>query len=139
MTTRAWGEEYRTIMVCVDTFQDGTLHGRLYNRYLEEGKAFCSLLEFLQEMERILDRMDFPKAFHTARSFAPRVAAESRIPMLESRVGQKATFAVKVLFRQNASWQGSVTWLEGKQEKSFRSALELVFLLSSALEYQQAS
>lgn len=139
MTTRAWGEEYRTILVCVDSFQEGILYGRLFNRYLEEGKAFGSLMEFLQEMELLLERMDFPKAFHSSRTFAPRVAAESRTPILESRTGQKATFAVRILFRQNASWQGSVTWLEGKQEQSFRSALELIFLLNSALEYQQAS
>jgi hypothetical protein len=44
-----------------------------------------------------------------------------------------------VLFRQNASWQGSITWMEGKQEQSFRSALELIFLMNSALEYQKAS
>lgn len=49
------------------------------------------------------------------------------------REGRCATFAVRVLFRQNASWQGSVSWLEGSREESFRSALELAFLMDSAL------
>ena len=45
-----------------------------------------------------------------------------------------ATFAVRVLFRQNASWQGEVTWLEGKREESFRSVLELILLMDGALQ-----
>jgi hypothetical protein len=44
---------------------------------------------------------------------------------------------VRVLFRQNASWQGSVTWMEGRQEESFRSALELLLLMKSALDQKQ--
>ncbi|MBQ3147093.1 MAG: hypothetical protein IJB91_05120 [Oscillospiraceae bacterium] len=59
--------------------------------------------------------------------------------MSQSRPGDLATFAVKILFRQNASWQGSVTWLEGKREQSFRSVLELILLMSTALETQKAS
>ena len=41
--------------------------------------------------------------------------------------------SVRILFRQNASWQGSVLWREGGQEERFRSALELVLLMDSAL------
>jgi hypothetical protein len=41
---------------------------------------------------------------------------------------------VRVLFRQNASWQGSLTWLEEGKEESFRSVLELLLLMHSALD-----
>jgi len=53
--------------------------------------------------------------------------------------GEQETFDVKILFRQNASWQGSVVWLEQKQEQSFRSVLELILLFDSALTQKQAS
>jgi len=43
----------------------------------------------------------------------------------------------RILFRQNASWQGSVVWVEGRQEERFRSALELVLLMDSALTAQK--
>ena len=56
-----------------------------------------------------------------------------------SHVGELATFAVRVLFRQNTSWQGSITWCEGKREEPFRSVLELILLMSTALEYPKAS
>ena len=41
------------------------------------------------------------------------------------------TFCVNVLYRRNGTWQGQVTWVEGKKTVSFRSVLELLKLLES--------
>ena len=43
---------------------------------------------------------------------------------------------VRIQFRQNASWQGTVQWLEGKKTLPFRSMLELVHLLREATEME---
>lgn len=139
MPTKVRGEEYRTIHVCVDGFQEGVLRGRFFNQSLAEGKAFGCLSQFLLEIEKTLDAMDFPRAYTVLRTFRPEGITEASPPREEHQRGQLATFAIRVLFRQNASWQGSITWMEGKQEQSFRSALELIFLMNSALEYQKAS
>ena len=40
---------------------------------------------------------------------------------------------MRVLFRQHASWQGELLWLEKDARQSFRSALELITLMDSAL------
>lgn len=45
----------------------------------------------------------------------------------------KGTFVVKVLNTQNATWQGTINWLEGERTEAFRSALELIKLVDSAL------
>ena len=132
MMTKAWGNEYRTTTVCVDSYENGVLRGRFYNPYLEEGRRFESLAQFLLEMERALDTMEFPKSFTAVRTFAP-LPGERSSPEVEFCAGDMATFAVRIIFRQNASWQGAVQWLEGRQEQSFRSALELIFLLDNAL------
>ena len=137
--TRIWGEEYRTTLICVDSYHNGILQGRFYNPHLNNGKAFHSLTHFLQEMEQTLNLMDFPKAFTATRTFAKPPESVAGLPESESQIGEQATFAVKILFRQNASWQGSVTWLEGKREQSFRSVLELILLMNSALVQEQAS
>lgn len=42
-------------------------------------------------------------------------------------------FQIKILFRQNATWQGSLLWLDRQQEAQFRSVLELLELLDSVL------
>ena len=44
------------------------------------------------------------------------------------------TFVIKVMDTQNATWQGTVTWTDGKRTEPFRSALELIKLIDSALE-----
>ena len=45
----------------------------------------------------------------------------------------KQTFLVEVVDQQNASWQGSVKWMNKGQKEHFRSALELIRLIDSAL------
>ena len=133
MATRAWGNEYRLITVCIDSYEEGILAGRLYNPYWETGKEFRSATQFLSAIEQTLDTMDFPRSFTITRSFTNTSRWKTGPPEEEGRAGKMATFAVKVLFRQNASWQGSVSWIEGGQEQGFRSALELIFLMDGVL------
>ena len=53
---------------------------------------------------------------------------------IESQKGQKATFILQVKFRQNASWQGTIRWVEKKETVHFRSALEFIKIIDSARE-----
>lgn len=43
------------------------------------------------------------------------------------------SFLVRILDTQNATWQGTVIWTEEDRTVSFRSALELIRLLDSAV------
>ena len=128
------GNEYRTTIVCIDSYEDGVPVGRFYNPYCPEGKSFSSLTRFLVSMEEMLDEMHFPQSFLAKRSFADAApvfvseTAENKNP-----VGALGTFLVKVLFRQDADWQGSVTWVEGGRDESFRGVLELILLMDGAL------
>lgn len=127
------GNEYRTTVVCVDTYEKQIPIGRLYNPSCE-GTQFHGLMDFLLKMEELLDGMQFPQSFTAVRTFAsPPERTRGAPPGEEPQEGGRGTFAVRVIFRQNASWQGSVTWLEGGREESFRSVLELVLLMDSAL------
>ena len=139
MAPRAWPDEYRTVLVCVDSYQNGNLQGRLYPPFSDEGPSFKSLSQFIAKMEQILDSIDFPKAYTITRTFSPPPEKPPASHNTTYKDGALASFALRILFRQNASWQGSITWMEGKQEQSFRSTLELIFLMNSALEYQKAS
>ena len=134
MQDKQWSNEFRTTVVCIDSCHSGVLEGRLYNPYLPRGERFHSLLGLLLRMEDLLDRMLFPQPFTTRRAFGPPQSLPNEIPQGdEGQRGVCGTFAVRILFRQNASWQGSVRWIEGAEEESFRSVLELIHLLSSAL------
>ncbi|MEA4934630.1 MAG: hypothetical protein VB071_13765 [Lawsonibacter sp.] len=134
MQNRIRGNEYRTTIVCVDSYENGILAGRFYNPYLKGGETFQSLTQFLIKMEQTLDMMNLPQSFTAVRAFAsPPSRTSATPPTPELLEGTLATFAVRILFRQNASWQGSITWLEGGMEQGFRSVLELVLLMDSAL------
>lgn len=53
---------------------------------------------------------------------------------MSDRQKKTETFIVKIMNRQNATWQGSVTWVDEQREQYFRSALELLKLIDGALE-----
>ena len=47
------------------------------------------------------------------------------------------TFILNIYNRQNATWQCSVTLVEKKEKQQFRSALELLKLIESALDEEE--
>ena len=52
---------------------------------------------------------------------------------MSGRPKKTETFIVKVMNQQNATWQGSVAWVDEEREQYFRSALELLKLIDGAL------
>ena len=121
-------------LVCIDAYNDGVLTGRIYNSRFGEAESFRSTVGFLTRMEQLLAIEDSPQPFNAVRTFAPVISLLPDPPALTSpRVGKLATMELHILFRQNASWQGSIRWLEEKQEQHFRSVLEMIFLIDSAL------
>ena len=133
MTETHWVHESRKTVVCVDTYTNGNPTGRIYNAYAEP-ECFESLSRFLIKMEAMLDELQLPQSSTAIRTFSPLREAEAAPPPVSHiRKGSCATFEVQVIFRQHSSWQGKVIWLEEKLEQSFRSVLELVVLMDSAL------
>ncbi len=137
MTSRIRGEGYRTTMVCIDSYENGVPVGRIFHPYLEEAIVFYGTMQLLQEMEQMMDQMEFPKSFTAIRTFARASSCTTGPPVDPRQRGETATFAIKLLFRQNASWQGTIAWMEGQLEQGFRSVLELLFLMDSALRNEQ--
>ena len=44
MQGRLWGNEYRSTVVCIDSYQDRVPRGRLYNPGVPQGEEFHSLM-----------------------------------------------------------------------------------------------
>lgn len=134
ITNRMTPSAYHTSLVCVDSYCDGILQGRIYNAY-HRMEVFQSLSQFIIKMERLLDDLQTPQAYMVPRTFQPVLhrVADASIP-LRPQKGAAATFEVQIRFRQHTSWQGSVLWKERQLEKSFRSVLELILLLDNALQ-----
>ena len=130
------------VKVCFNTLGHGEWNGYLYTRYHESPIPFSNASELLDRMEKFYDWLNFPQASTTPRSFQPGKAAAStnskkehvivmRQDDMDKKHGDKATFVVRVQYRQNATWQGQVTWTEENKTVAFRSALELLKLIDS--------
>ena len=134
MASKRWGEAYRTTMICVDSYEKSVPVGRFYNQHCPEGISFYGVIDLIKKLETMLDEMSYPQSFSMIRSFAEKPQTDLSGHVNEiSYQGKMATFSLRILFRQNTSWQGSVSWLEGKREETFRSVLELLLLMDSAV------
>lgn len=134
MRTDIYAGSLRTSLICIDGYENGVPRGRIYNNYIGKGVDFVGVMELLKTIESLVETMNCPQSFNEKRSFRP-----SSVPSVSEQLyddvngGEIATFSVRLLFRQNASWQGSISWHEGNCEESFRSVLELLLLIDSAL------
>lgn len=131
-------------VVCVDKREQKELVGRAYGPGREKSGRFSGLLPLVLYMEKAFDSAAYPQRTFAPRSFfcdgtdtAGKLPHEKEEGFLKAdengKRGEKATFVVQVQLRQNATWQGSVEWLEEKKRCHFRSTLELLRLMDSAV------
>ena len=146
LTGRIWYSP-NMVNLCVDSYGGERQEGRLYHQYTAGPVPFSSLFEAFDRMERLYDDLGFPQSATRIRAFGADRRAEElpeyerkEIEEMESfdkvtgQRGKDATFLIRVQYRQNSSWQGEVTWVDGQKKEYFRSALELVRLIDSALD-----
>jgi len=139
MVQPLWVNENRKIMICIDDYDEGVLKGRFYHA-AQGMSSFRSLTQFLLKMESTLEEMQEPQSYTAKRTFSSMLSSDDHLTSHDRfRKGARATFELKVLFRQHSSWQGVVVWKDRNTEQSFRSVLELVFLLDSALRDLEGS
>ena len=137
MLEHPWVKERNKTVICIDSYQNGVPVGRIYGP-TTEAVAFQSLSQFLIKMEKILDESKMPQSFTTPRAFASTDYLSTAATVPDFQRGQLATFTLQVLFRQHTSWQGVVTWMEKRMEQSYRSVMELILLMDSALRQAEA-
>lgn len=128
------------INICIDSVDDGEMTGKIYHCYSEEAIAFSNIIRMIETVEEFFDCLQFPQAATQTRSFHRKESVQGQ--KLEKKLeqeqilqmrGQKGTFLLNVKYRQNSTWQGSVTWVDEQREQYFRSALELLKLIDGAL------
>ena len=137
MLQQGLGRESRKITVCIDSYDSGVLKGRFYNAYREMDR-FDSLVQFLTSVEVVLEEQQHPQSYTVLRKFSDHVSAgDGTVTSGCIQKGKIATFEMQVLFRQHTSWQGVLIWRDRKMEQPFRSVLELVLMMDSALRTQK--
>lgn len=125
--------EQKTSIIQITDYQDKNFEGTLQNPYFPNKKVFSNLTQLLFLIENLQDQLQYPQKGMEPRRFKKEATATVPPQTQAPPSTVKATFKLHLLFRQNASWQGSITWVEDGTQAQFRSALELVTLMDSVL------
>lgn len=118
------------------------LHGRLYTTQSELPFIFNSLLDFMKQADALFNTLSFPQSTYESRQFPgtrPKISDQkSEVPVMAQgsisvEHDNKATFIIHVKYRQNATWQGEIKWVNKNKTQYFRSDLEMIKLIDAAL------
>lgn len=127
---------------CIDSRQSASLQGRLYHSHSKEPFYYRDVDQMLLFMDDFFECINFPMASTQSRSFTKTKGEPARKegvrrmqdPNISDHRGNTATFVVQVQYRQNSTWQGKVVWADQNKTLFFRSALELIRLIDSAID-----
>lgn len=134
-----------TVLVCVDG-NESEFSGRFFCQLFPKEFKFNDIIYLVSEVEKILDTYDCPHSYTAKRTFTAHKQSKGKrehrkeslrhmtYDEMLSNKGDLGTFIISVRFRQNATWQGSIKWVEGKEEATFRSVLEMLSLMKEAIE-----
>lgn len=110
--------------------------------------SFNGLLDLEKQMGMVFDRLSFPQTSHEVRRFdrqpghhPPEEARNQQMEQLiennenaNKELENQATFVIHVRYRQNATWQGEIKWVNQNKSQYFRSSLEMIKLMDMALD-----
>jgi len=127
-------------IVMVDRYENADITGQVLDQSTGYLCDFHSLVKLPAIMDKLCDKYKLPQKTHQLRGFSYSDSrkdidggddkmAEEKVP----EKGAKATFLVTIRYRQNATFQGSIKWLEANEERNFRSELEMIKLIDDAV------
>lgn len=122
---------------------DGNTDFSVVNLYTGRQSKPHSIWEFINSIETDLSSNRFPQSAIQYRSWGAQSEAKPQRGLVLDMESKKSgnvipegnsTFIIQVLYRQNATWQGTIQWLEGRSTRLYRSVNELLKLMSEAIE-----
>jgi len=134
--------DIKTILIKVYSYENQNLYGTLKNSILGKVKHFENLTQMLSQVEQLLKASESNEAFSNhklrLRSAMQRIEPDELISRSDGKAGTVrkepiATFEVKVIFQQSATWQGAIIWSDRNIEQHYRSVLEMITLMNGAL------
>ena len=135
------------MQVEIHMYELGLMRGFLHSQYLDEPYEFFSFVQMIGKIDEIFDSKQFPQAYMSPRSFSGKRRIERSAELksndsaddIRKQLGENenevavCTFKISVKFRQNATWQGNLAWVEKNLNQDFRSVLEMLSLMDEAL------
>ena len=136
-----WPEYAATMILCFDQWENDMAIGSLWTFFQSTPIPFHGLDNLLFIMDAMMDQAEQPMPWMARRHIkeqakshlnrrkndSPKTVSQIQ-NSLSFRPGLLATVSVRVYTRQHATMQGTLR-VEGNREVSFRSGLELLYLL----------
>lgn len=110
--------------VIVRNYEDFAMSGDVSHPAVDKRMDFCNEFDLREEIGYMLNPL--PVGAEEEKLIVPRTVTVSA-----GNFGP-ATFVVRILFRRNATWQGTICWKEKRCQVSFRSFLEMLLLMQDA-------
>lgn len=151
---------YELNYIHIKSFCNRTIQGAFYNSNLQKSALFSSEIELIKLLSSWMDAKDIPQSTTQLRRFSKKsiggrarggsaVNHSSQQPSeifkkeenwnLQETTEGGTTFIIQITMRQNSTWQGQVQRKDTNQVCSFQSTLELLLLLTSALDHTVSS
>ena len=134
---------------CVDAVCAERISGRVFSRRFTRQVPFNDLISLALQLDKVFDLQSFPQAFQRARIFLREeqnddyIAADPSCGLsreqIQAQRGDVLTFEIEVSSRRNASWQGTVCWVDSGERQEFPSVMDLLRLLQQKLSEHSTS
>ncbi len=128
-------------IIRVNSVENATWQGRVEDVQSGQSQPFHSFLELLNKIHYKLETIGYPQPDTQLRSWdentflnaGPSVMDPEHSEEQERSPAEVSTFLVRILYRQNTTWQGTVQSLDKKKTVPFRSLLELIMLINEVV------
>lgn len=141
-------DKYMYFIVSFHPSQDQQYDGELNSPFLMRSVTFHHLTDLILMMDQIMESCHIPATDNRYRTFRRKhsflnkelkyrqITSEKFEDYLQESMKdyKENVFQIKVMYRQHYSWQGEIVFEKMNIRKFFRSSLELLHLLYSALE-----
>lgn len=130
------GQEVKSLSSChvsIDSYDSGRIVGNYQNIPWEMVERFDTPVDLAGTLGNfmeigILDNETMKYGLNYGQLISSEACSLCR------RGGQKASFSIKIMFREYSTWQGIIFWREGKVQQAFRSFKEMLYMIASAVE-----
>ncbi len=136
------GNHYSEFTVYIDRTVKNEAAGFIVHHAENKAWRYENISGFLKLCEKTLNNADYPQHTHVLRRLSRESGCDIKkkeginamaVTVKDIIQNSEPTFLINVKYRQNASWQGTIKWLEANTEKNFRSTLELIKLMDDAV------
>lgn len=121
--------ERSAILLSIYCFEDNNLKGNIYNKFVDKSIQFETTIDFLFALNQLVDIIGLPKSSVKIRTFKQKSTSCYEPVDGRIKIFGIETMQIDILYRHNATLQGSLKLISQTKSYNFRSAYELLSIL----------